>query len=173
MEGQSASTPAPVQPGSLLPARFGPSRGVRPSGGNRLVALGTTASAGFCPLTTPIAGRRARSRLRTVLGGQISLSKDVNSACATGPFTSAVEHGALLRETPLGSDLWILDLAPNGRGCASDPLFVDLSPLKALHRSTHRPGVPPAYDPQLCFESDQREIVRAIVISHALKRSDG
>ena len=30
------------------------------------------------------------------LGEQISLSKDVNSACATAPFTSEAEHRALL-----------------------------------------------------------------------------
>jgi len=34
----------------------------------------------------------------------------------------------------LGSDLWLLDLAPGNRRNPSDPVFVDPPPLKALHR---------------------------------------
>ena len=43
---------------------FGPSRGVRPSGFTRLVALGTTASADSCSRTGAIAGPRPRRRRR-------------------------------------------------------------------------------------------------------------
>src|SRR5215469_2986918 len=44
---------------SCLPAKFSPSRVVRPSGIARLVALGTTASADSCRPTMAIADRRS------------------------------------------------------------------------------------------------------------------
>src|ERR1041385_2839689 len=52
------------------------------------------------PLLTSVPSRRASrlaapSRAR-VLGAQISLSQDVNSGCATGPFISGTEQEALL-----------------------------------------------------------------------------
>ena len=50
--------------GRVLPAKFSPSRVVRPSGVTRLVALGTTASADSCAPTTTLSDRRARRHRR-------------------------------------------------------------------------------------------------------------
>ncbi len=55
----------------------------------------------LCPrLTSGLARRISRSAApggcATGPGVQISLSKDVNSPCATAPFTSGTEHEALL-----------------------------------------------------------------------------
>ena len=95
---------------SCLPAKFSPSRVVSPSGISRLVALGTTASADSCSRTTTISGHRP-----TVAGGlglQVSLSKDVNSCCTTGPFISGAERWAALRgaSSPAPSTLYGLSV---------------------------------------------------------------
>jgi len=81
--------------GRVLPAKFSPSRVVRPSGafpGSLLSVLR--------PLLTPAARRRPlRATAPTVAGGvglQVSLSKDVNSRGTTGPFISGTEHRASL-----------------------------------------------------------------------------
>jgi hypothetical protein len=54
----------------------------------------------LCPRLTSAPSRRtsrsAAPGVAAVLGAQISLSKDVNSACATAPFTSGGEHRAWL-----------------------------------------------------------------------------
>jgi len=70
----------------------------------------------LCPRLTSVPSRRA-SRLAApsvagVLGAQISLSKDVNSCCATGPFISGTEHGALLcgASLPVPSTLYGLSV---------------------------------------------------------------
>ena len=62
--------------------------------------LGGGASPLLCPRLTSAPARRplldAAPGVAAGLGGQISLSKDVNSACATAPFTSGAEHRASL-----------------------------------------------------------------------------
>ena len=80
---------------SRLPAKFSPSRVVRPSGvfpGSYLPVL--------WPLLTPVLPQRpsrvAAPGVAVVPEAQVSLSKNVNSCCATGPFTSGTERGALL-----------------------------------------------------------------------------
>ena len=59
--------------------------------------------------------RPARTAAPSVAGGlgaQISLSKDENSCCATGPFISGTEHGALLcgASLPVPSTLYGLSV---------------------------------------------------------------
>src|ERR1039458_9824712 len=81
--------------GRVLPAKFSPSRVVRPSGvipGSLLSVLRpllTPATAGG-PLLPPPPAVSDGARL------QVSLSKNVNSCCTTGPFISGTEHGASL-----------------------------------------------------------------------------
>jgi len=63
--------------------------------------LGGEASPLLCPRLTSVLTRRTSRPVApdggaTVPGTQISLSKDVNSACATAPFTSGGEHRAWL-----------------------------------------------------------------------------
>ena len=62
--------------------------------------LGGEASPLLCPRLTSAPARRplldAAPDPAAGLGEQISLSKDVNSACATAPFTSGGEHGTSL-----------------------------------------------------------------------------
>ena len=60
----------------------------------RLVPPGTTASADSCSRTTAIPGHRSH-RCRWA-GRQVSLSKNVNSGCTTGPFISGAECRAAL-----------------------------------------------------------------------------
>src|SRR5262249_38415819 len=67
---------------------------VRPPGHDRLVALGTTASADSCSRTAAISGHRPT--VADGLGRQVSLSKNANSGCTTGPFISGTERGAAL-----------------------------------------------------------------------------
>jgi hypothetical protein len=55
--------------GRVLPAKFSPSRVVRPSGVTRLVALGTTASADSCKRSGAIADPRSRRCRRGALAG--------------------------------------------------------------------------------------------------------
>src|SRR6516165_9032724 len=65
--------------------------------------LGEGPTSLLCPRLTP--GSAQRSLLASApesdgvglkLGTQVSLSKDVNSCCTTGPFISGTEHGAAL-----------------------------------------------------------------------------
>src|SRR5512137_3155242 len=81
--------------GRVLPAKFSPSRVVRPSGafpGSLLSVLR--------PLLTPAARRRpllaAAPTVADGFGLQVSLSKDVNSRGTAGPFISGTEHRASL-----------------------------------------------------------------------------
>jgi hypothetical protein len=80
--------------GRVLPAKFSPSRVVSPSGftGSLLSVLR--------PLLTPVPARQPfLATALTVAGGlgrQVSLSKNVNSRCTTGPFISGAEHRAAL-----------------------------------------------------------------------------
>ncbi len=98
--------------GRVLPAKFSPSRVVRPSGfWVRLVALGTTASADSCNRSWVIADPRSRRFRRAQ--SQVSLSKDVNSCCTAGAFISGAEHWAVLcgASSPAPSTLYALGLA--------------------------------------------------------------
>src|SRR5882672_2919552 len=80
--------------GRVLPAKFSPSRVVSPSGfaGSLLSVLR--------PLLTPVPARQpflaTAPTVTDGLGRQVSLSKDVNSCCTTGPFISGAEHWAAL-----------------------------------------------------------------------------
>src|ERR1039457_2542700 len=82
--------------GRVLPAKFSPSRVVRPSGffvsGSLLSVLRprlTPATArGQCLTFAPAVSDGARL--------QVSLSKNVNSRCTTGPFISGTEHRTAL-----------------------------------------------------------------------------
>src|SRR5216684_195229 len=92
--------------------------------GPRLASPGTMASADSCSRTAAIAGRRP-----TVVGGlglQVSLSKDVNSCCTTGPFISGTEHRAALcrANSPAPSTLLLLVM----RGSLTVFLHRGLSP---------------------------------------------
>ena len=79
---------------SCLPAKFSPSRVVSPSSlpGSLLPVLR--------PLLTPVPARQPLLATAPTVadraGRQVSLSKDVNSCCTTGPFISGAEHGAAL-----------------------------------------------------------------------------
>jgi len=70
----------------------------------------------LCPrLTSELTRRTSRSAappVSGVPGAQISLSKDVNSPCATGPFTSGTEPGVLLccASLPVPSALYDLSV---------------------------------------------------------------
>ena len=96
--------------GRVLPARFSPSRVVRPSGlpGSLLSVL--------WPRLTPAPARRSwLAAAPTVTGGtglQVSLSKHVNSCCTTGPFISGTEHRAVLccASSPVPSTLYGLSV---------------------------------------------------------------
>jgi len=76
-----------------LPIRFSPSRVVSPSG-----AFSGSLPSVLRPLLTSAPARRplldaaSDPVSATGPGGQISMSKDANSACATMPFTSGAEH---------------------------------------------------------------------------------
>jgi hypothetical protein len=67
------------------------------------------------PRLTSAAARRplldAAPAVADGLGQQISLSKDANSAWATGPFTSGVEHRALLCGASLPAPSALYDLS--------------------------------------------------------------
>ena len=82
--------------GRVLPAKFSPSRVVRPSG---LFVSGSLLSV-LWPLLTPVPAQRPLlAAAPTVAGGlglQASLSKNVNSRCTTGPFISGTEHRTAL-----------------------------------------------------------------------------
>jgi hypothetical protein len=90
------NAPRPDHRWSCLPAKFSPSRVVRPSG---LFVSGSLLSV-LWPLLTPVPARRPLlTAVPTVAGGlglQASLSKDVNSRCTTGPFISGAEHWTAL-----------------------------------------------------------------------------
>src|SRR5512143_564723 len=81
--------------GRVLPAKFSPSRVVRPSGafpGSLLSVLR--------PLLTPAVLRwpllATAPAVADRFGLQVSLSKDVNSRGTTGPFISGAEHRTAL-----------------------------------------------------------------------------
>src|ERR1039457_6893812 len=82
--------------GRVLPAKFSPSRVVRRSG---LFVSGSLLSV-LRPLLTPVPARgsllAAAPAVADGLGRQVSLSKDVNSRCTTGPFISGAEHRTVL-----------------------------------------------------------------------------
>ena len=79
--------------GRVLPAKFSPSRVVRPSG-----ALPGSLLSVLRPLLTPAVPRQPLLSVAPAFAGgagpQVSLSKNVNSGCTTGPFISGAEHGA-------------------------------------------------------------------------------
>jgi len=96
---------------SCLPAKFSPSRVVRPSGvvtGSYLPVL--------WPLLTPVLARRSSRTAPPFVaeepGAQASLSKNVNSCCTTGPFISGVERRAALcrASSPAPSTLYGLSV---------------------------------------------------------------
>src|SRR5882672_1229922 len=70
----------------------------------------------LCPLLTSVPSRRSSRTVAPsvaeVLGAQISLSKDVNSCCTTGPFISGTEHRAALcgASLPVPSTLYGLSV---------------------------------------------------------------
>src|SRR5438552_11496152 len=91
--GQSASSlPGRGRRWSCLPAKFGPSRVVSPSG---FFVAGSLLSV-VRPLLTPAPARRpsltTAPAVSSGLGLQAFLSKDVNSCCTTGPLISGTEH---------------------------------------------------------------------------------
>ena len=103
--------------GRVLPAKFSPSRVVSPSG-----VPGSLPSV-LRPLLTPAPARKpflataptACSRFIGVadgLGRQVSLSKNVNSCCTTGPFISGAERRAALcgASSPAPSTLYGLSV---------------------------------------------------------------
>ena len=95
-ERTSCFSPEQDQRWSCLPAKFSPSRVVRPSG---LFVSGSLLSVLWPRLTPVPAQRPLLAAVPTVAGGlgrQASLSKNVNSRCTTGPFISGTEHGTAL-----------------------------------------------------------------------------
>jgi hypothetical protein len=96
--------------GHVLPAKFSPSRVVSPPGftGSLLSVLR--------PLLTPVPARQpflaTAPTITGRFGRQVSLSKDVNSRCTTGPFTSGAEHRAALccARSPAPSTLYGLSV---------------------------------------------------------------
>ena len=82
--------------GRVLPAKFSPSRVVRPSG---FFVSGSLLSV-LRPRLTPVPARRSLLNAVPIvadgLGLQVSLSKDVNSRGTTGPFISEAEHRTAL-----------------------------------------------------------------------------
>jgi hypothetical protein len=82
--------------GRVLPAKFSPSRVVRLSG---IFVSGSLLSV-LRPLLTPANARRPLlAPAPAVADGarsQVSLSKNVNSRCTTGPFISGTEHRTAL-----------------------------------------------------------------------------
>ena len=96
--------------GRVLPAKFSPSRVVSPSG-----VPGSLPSV-LRPLLTPAPARQpflaTAPTVADGLGLQVSLSKDVNSCCTTGPFISGTEHWAALcrASSPVPSTLYGLSV---------------------------------------------------------------
>jgi hypothetical protein len=96
--------------GRVLPAKFSPSRVVSPSGfaGSLLSVLR--------PLLTPAPARQpflaTAPTVADGLGLQVSLSKNVNFCCTTGPFISGAEHRAALccASSPAPSTLYGLSV---------------------------------------------------------------
>ena len=88
---------------SCLPAKFSPSRVVSRSGifvfTDQSLAPGSYLPV-LWPLLTPAPARRsllaAAPAITDGLGLQVSLSKDVNYCCTTGPFISGTEHRTVL-----------------------------------------------------------------------------
>ena len=82
--------------GRVLPAKFSPSRVVRPSG---IFVSGSLLSV-LRPLLTPANARGPLLTLAPAVSDgarlQVSLSKNVNSRCTTGPFISGTEHRTAL-----------------------------------------------------------------------------
>ena len=82
--------------GRVLPAKFSPSRVVRPSG---IFVSGSLLSV-LRPLLTPAPARQpflaTAPTVADGLGRQVSLSKNVNSCCTAGPFISGAERRAAL-----------------------------------------------------------------------------
>src|SRR3974390_860751 len=88
--------------GRVLPARFSPSRVVRPSGafpGSLLSVLRPllTPALARWPLLPPAPAVSDRAQ------AQVSLSKNVNSRCTTGPFISGTEHRTVLCRASLSA----------------------------------------------------------------------
>ena len=102
--------PAQDQRWSCLPAKFSPSRVVRPSGrsGSLLSVLR--------PLLTPVPARQPLLVIAPTVtdgfGRQVSLSKNVNSCCTAGPFISGAECRAALcgASSPTPSTLYGLSV---------------------------------------------------------------
>jgi hypothetical protein len=94
--GRPQRTGIKTTDGRVLSAKFSPSRVVSPSGfcvsGSWLPVLR--------PLLTPAPARQpllaAAPAVTDGLGSQVSLSKNVNSRCTTGPFISGTEHRTAL-----------------------------------------------------------------------------
>ena len=82
--------------GRVLPAKFSPSRVVRPSG---IFVSGSLLSV-LRPRLTPANARGSLLTLAPAVSDgarwQVSLSKNVNSRCTTGPFISGAEHRTAL-----------------------------------------------------------------------------
>src|ERR1017187_5871754 len=82
--------------GRVLPAKFSPSRVVRPSG---FFVSGSLLSV-LRPRLTPATARGPLLTLAPAVSDgarlQVSLSKNVNSCCTTGPFISGTEHRTAL-----------------------------------------------------------------------------
>ena len=82
--------------GRVLPAKFSPSRVVRPSG---IFVSGSLLSV-LRPRLTPANARGPLLALAPAVSDgprwQVSLSKNVNSRCTTGPFISGAEHRTAL-----------------------------------------------------------------------------
>src|SRR5512135_2117916 len=81
--------------GRVLPAKFSPSRVVRPSG----FVAGSLLSVLRPRLTPAVLRWPLLTTVPAVSGGaepQVSLSKNVNSRCTTGPFISGTEHRTAL-----------------------------------------------------------------------------
>ena len=97
---------------SCLPAKFIPSRVVSPSG---FFVSGSLPSV-LRPLLTPVPARQPfLATAPTVAGGlgrQVSLSKNVNFCCTTGPFISGAERRAALcgASSPAPSTLYGLSV---------------------------------------------------------------
>src|ERR1017187_3038555 len=98
--------------GRVLPAKFSLSRVVRPSG---FFVSGSLLSV-LRPLLTPATPRGPLLPLAPAVSDgarlQVSLSKNVNSCCTTGPFISGTEHGASLccASLPVPSTLYGLSV---------------------------------------------------------------
>ena len=107
--GRSASSPGSVQQRVVLSAKFSPSRVVRPPG-----VPGSLLSVLRPRLTPTLARWPLLTTAPAVSGGaepQVSLSKDVNSCCAAGSFTSGVEHRTWLCGASLSAPSALYDLS--------------------------------------------------------------